>query len=254
MALADREYFRYDRDPYRGRRNPIGRLFADAPVTMTLIALNVGVFFLDRVVTAALGPIQGVTPEGQVIYFRRLELWGHFSAGFALYQFQLWRLLTFQFLHANLTHLLFNMISLYIFGPMVEQHLGRARFIRFYLICGVGGAVAYLGLLLKGVLISDMWVPLVGASAGIFGILVAAAHVAPNAMIMMLFPPVPMRLRTLAWVFIAIAVYTVFTRGRNAGGEAAHLGGAIVGFLLMQGEHLLSDQRRQRRGFPFDGY
>jgi membrane associated rhomboid family serine protease len=95
-------------------------------------------------------------------------------------------------------------------------------------------------------------VPLVGASAGIFGVLIAAAHVAPNAMIMMMFPPVPMRLRTLAWVFIAIAVYTVFTRGRNAGGEAAHLGGAIVGFLLMQGERILTDGRRAPRGFPLD--
>jgi membrane associated rhomboid family serine protease len=136
---------------------------------------------------------------------------------------------------------------------MVEQHLGRARYIRFYLMCGVGGAIAYLALLTKGVLVADRWVPLVGASAGIFGVLVAAAHVAPNAMIMMLFPPVPMRLRTLAWVFIAIAVYTVFTRGSNAGGEAAHLGGAIVGALLMQGERLLGDQRRTR-GFPMDDY
>ena len=59
-----------------------------------------------------------------------------------------------------------------------------------------------------------------------------------------------MRLRTLAWAFIAIAVYTVLTRGHNAGGEAAHLGGAIAGFLLMQGERMMSDQRR--RGFPLD--
>jgi membrane associated rhomboid family serine protease len=57
-----------------------------------------------------------------------------------------------------------------------------------------------------------------------------------------------MRLRTLAWAFIAIAVYTVFTRGHNAGGEAAHLGGAIVGFLLMQGEKVMR-RGAERRGY-----
>ena len=179
-----------------------------------------------------------------------LQFWGHFSVGFTVTQFQLWRLLTFQFLHANLMHLLFNMLSLYIFGPMVERHLGSARFARFYLICGAGGAVAYFALYVKDVLIGSQWVPLVGASAGIFGILIAAARVAPNAVVMMLFPPIPMRLRTLAWVFIGVAVYTILTRGRNAGGEAAHLGGAIVGFILMQGERMLSDRAPERRRGP----
>jgi membrane associated rhomboid family serine protease len=108
---------------------------------------------------------------------------------------------------------------------------------------------------MKGVLIGYSWQPLVGASAGIFGILVAAAQAAPHAVIMPIFPPIPMRLRTAAWVFIGVAVWTVLTQGRNAGGEAAHLGGAIVGFLLMQGERLLgNDRERVQRGFPLDGY
>jgi membrane associated rhomboid family serine protease len=235
MALADREYFRYQPRP----RNPIVQLFGEAPVTASLIAINVAVFLIDHL----LAPDQVTTPEGYVLQFTRLEFWGHFSASFAIYGLQLWRLITFQFLHANLMHLAFNMLSLYIFGPLVEQHLGSARYLRYYLICGVGGAVAYLALFMKGVLVGYAWQPLVGASAGIFGILVAAAQVAPHATIMLLFPPIPMRLRTAAWVFIGIAVWTVFTRGRNAGGEAAHLGGAIVGFLLMQGEHLMGPRR-----------
>lgn len=248
MALADREYFHYEPHP----RNPLAEFFAEAPVTMSLIAVNVVVYLVDYLLGASGHGYRVMTPEGYLLTLTPLKFWGHFSAGLALYGLQLWRLITFQFLHANLTHLLFNMLSLYIFGPMVEQHLGSKKYLRFYLMCGVGGAVAYLALLTKGVLVPDKWVPLVGASAGIFGVLIAAAHVAPNAMIMMMFPPVPMRLRTLAWVFIAIAVYTVFTRGRNAGGEAAHLGGAIVGFLLMQGERILTDGRRAPRGFPLD--
>jgi membrane associated rhomboid family serine protease len=221
-------------------------LYARAPVTTSLIVINVAVFLIDHL----LPPYIVSTPRHYAIQISRLDYWGHFSASTVIYQLQLWRILTFQFLHANSTHLIFNMLSLYIFGPMVEQHLGSRRYLRFYLICGMGGAVAYLGLWAKGILIGDPWQPLVGASAGIFGVLVAAAQVAPDATVMLLFPPIPMRLRTLAWAFIAIAVYTVFTRGNNAGGEAAHLGGAIAGFLLMQGEKMMG--RGERRGY-FDG-
>ena len=248
MPSADREYFRYDRRP---PSNPVVELFADAPVTATLMALNLAVFVLNYMLPG----YTVLTPEGFRLHFGRLEFWGHFSTSFALYGFQLWRLITFQFLHGGVLHLMFNMVSLYLFGPLVEQHLGSTRFLRFYLICGVGGAVAYLALYMKGVLIGYAWQPLVGASAGIFGILVAAAQAAPHAVIMPIFPPIPMRLRTAAWVFIGFAIWTVLTQGRNAGGEAAHLGGALVGFLLMQGERLLGDERQQRRqGSPLDGY
>src|SRR5688500_14903737 len=100
MALADREYFRYRPRP----RNPIAQLFGEAPVTTSLIAINVVAFLIDHLLT----PYQVTTPEGYVIQFTRLEFWGHFSASFAIYGLQLWRLITFQFLHANLMHLLFN--------------------------------------------------------------------------------------------------------------------------------------------------
>ncbi len=238
MALVDRQYIR-DNPP---RRNRAAALFAAAPVTACLIVLNVAVYLLDQLLSSPGWVYRAVAPDGLRLTLSPLHFWGHFSVGFTVMEFQLWRLITFQFLHANLAHLLFNMLSLYIFGPMVERHLGSARFVRFYLICGVGGAVAYFALFMKDVLIGSQWVPLVGASAGIFGVLVAAAQVAPHAVVMMLFPPIPMRLRTLAWVFIGIAIYTILTGGRNAGGEAAHLGGAIIGFLLMQGERLMEDR------------
>jgi membrane associated rhomboid family serine protease len=88
--------------------------------------------------------------------------------------------------------------------------------------------------------VTSPYVPLVGASAGIFGVLIAAAFVAPNATIMLLFPPIPMQLRTFAWVLIAIAVFSVFTAGHNAGGEAAHLGGAAMGAALMSNPRVLN--------------
>jgi len=91
----------------------------------------------------------------------------------------------------------------------------------------------YFVLLAFGWKIAAPWVPLVGASAGIFGVLVAATKIAPDA-VGLVFGIVPMRLRVLTWAFVAYAVFQVLFRGSNAGGEAAHLGGALIGFLLMQ--------------------
>ena len=248
MPTADRPYFQYE--PRRGRVPEALQGFVGAPVTTALIVLNVSVYLLDWILWQSGKGVTVLVPGGGVLPFKLLNFYGHFSATMGLYRLELWRLITFQFLHANIIHLAMNMVGLYIFGPMVERHLGSARFLRFYLICGVGGAVMYLVLLTKHILIGAAWLPLVGASAGLFGILIAASQMAPNAMVMMLFPPIPMRLRTLARALLLFAVWTIFTQGANAGGEAAHIGGAIVGFLLMQGERLMGDQVVPARARP----
>ena len=104
----------------------------------------------------------------------------------------------------------------------------------FYLICGMAGAFSYLVLWGFNLLGGGPWVPLVGASAGIFGVLIASALVAPDVTVL-LWGIVPLKMRTLAWGLLAFAVYSVFFRAAtNAGGEAAHLGGALVGFLLIR--------------------
>ena len=76
--------------------------------------------------------------------------------------------ITFQFLHANGEHILFNMIALFFFGPLIESFLGARRYLAFYLICGIAGAVSYLGLWSAHILIGNSYEPLIGASAGIF--------------------------------------------------------------------------------------
>jgi membrane associated rhomboid family serine protease len=207
-------------------------------ITTWLIGINVAVFLLDRLLMST-GWRYGLTVGPYVVgEFGPLGAWGHFSMLTAVQHLQIWRFITFQFLHADLNHLIFNMLALYFFGPIAESYLGARRFIPFYLLCGVGGAVLYLLLLMVGWRIGAPWVPLVGASAGIFGILIAAALVAPNITVMFMMI-LPMPLRTVAWLFIAIAVYTVVFMGNNAGGEAGHLGGAAMGWLLMQRPQLL---------------
>jgi len=210
-------------------------------VTGWLIVINVAVFILDAFLYRA--GIVGQVPTGRAIagpdgtvsvivnQTSPLEAIGHFSAGTAIYGLQIWRFLTFQFVHAHLQHLFFNMLGLYFFGQMIESFLGRQRFLIFYLVCGAAGALVYLGLWKLNVLVGSPWVPLVGASAGIFGILAAASRVAPRATVMMAFPPMPIELRTWAMLLLGIAALTIIFAGPNAGGEAAHLGGAIAGYL-----------------------
>jgi membrane associated rhomboid family serine protease len=225
----------YDRDYYRDapRRGGFG-MFSVASVTTWLIVINVGVFLLDqltrRYVFDDYDRIIGISQP--------IRAWGFFSKVTAVDHLQVWRFFTFQFLHANLGHIFSNMLSLYLFGPIVENYFGRRRFIAFYLLCGCSGAFVYLLLLLAGILQGDN-VPLVGASAGIFGVLVAGAILAPDVTIMLLFPPIPMQLKYMAMILVAWAAYTAFTNGSNAGGQAAHLGGAVVGYALIRYPHVL---------------
>jgi membrane associated rhomboid family serine protease len=233
MALdEDRDYMNrpLPRTAYRGPRL--------RSVTLWLIVINVAVFLLDRLLLRmGIGYVMHLQGLPDIV-FSPLEYWGHFSHWKAIEDIQPWRFITFQFLHGNFDHLVFNMLALYFFGPLVEAFLRPRQFLVFYLLCGIGGAAMYELLLLGDMQIADPWVPLVGASAGIFGVLIASAMIAPHAMVF-LFGIVPMRLATLAYLFIGYAVLNVVFRASNAGGEAAHLGGAAVGWLLMSKPQIL---------------
>jgi membrane associated rhomboid family serine protease len=222
MGIYDRDYYR---EPTRGG-------FADFRVwsiNTWLIIINVAVFLLDNILQRSLD-----------IEYYPLRYYGYFSLTTAIVHLEVWRFITFQFLHESVSHLFFNMLGLYFFGPIVEGQLGGRRYLGFYLSCGIAGAVMYLLLLTSHVLITDPATPMIGASAGIFGVLIAAAIIAPDMQIMLWFPPMPLSLRVMAWIYVGIAVYTVLNSGMNAGGEAAHLGGAVWGFLLIRNQHWLN--------------
>lgn len=192
-----------------------------------------------------------------------LQKWGYFSTAKALISFnstwgltgfQFWRFITFQFLHADLMHLLFNMVGLFFFGMIVEQYLGSKRYLAFYLLCGIAGACMYLLLNSLGMLVKEFtnkeWVPfllfndkdtiLVGASAGVYGVIMAAAYLMPHTKVLLFFV-VPMKLRTLAYGIVAFSFFYVALAqpNTNAGGHAAHIGGAIAGFFFIRKPHLL---------------
>ncbi|MEN6309814.1 MAG: rhomboid family intramembrane serine protease [Anaerohalosphaeraceae bacterium] len=141
---------------------------------------------------------------------------------------QVWRLFTYQFLHADILHILFNMMMLYFLGPILESTWGAKTYLRFYLISGAVGGVVYTLLVLTRVLGAG---PMVGASGAIYGLMAAAAILYPQAQVY-LFRTIPMRMKTLLIITIIFSVMN-FMGGKNAGGEAAHLSGVAAGAIFV---------------------
>lgn len=213
-------------------------------VTTRLVLLTFFMFVLDRLLAS-----QGVVFKDQLrpgVNISVMPLMGlaHFSAGFALLDMEIWRALTWPFVHASPWHVLVNIISLHCFGPVLESHYGSRRFLIFYGLCMLGGVAMYLLLWKTHYLMQNEWVPMFGASAPVLGVLVAACHVAPDATAT-IYDLVPIRLRNLALALLGLALFATFTWSRAAfegqsgsvvtiGGAAAHLGGAAVAFLLIR--------------------
>lgn len=219
----------YDRQYERRTRTWSGGGPGFPPVTKWILIINVVVFALDW-----------------LLLHQALDRLGAFTIRSAVFGGRIWEFLTFQFLHASPGHLLFNSMGLYFFGPWMERWWGSKRFLLFYLLCGAAGAAFYTLLALAGFFSHGLDAGLVGASAGIYGILVGVALIAPDLRVILLF--FPMSMRQMAIVILTMAVFSVlFGFGGNAGGEAGHLGGAILGFLLVKFPVLLGEGWERRR-------
>jgi membrane associated rhomboid family serine protease len=141
-----------------------------------------------------------------------------------------WQLLTFQFLHGGLLHLICNLIVLYFFGRALEEHLGRRRFLRLYLGSGVLGGL--LQMLFAAVSPAHFGGAVVGASAGVFGLVAAFASLFPQRTLTLLvffILPVSMRARTLLWLSLGLALFGILVPGDGVA-HAAHLGGIMGGY------------------------
>ncbi len=215
MGTAEREYT-------RGSPGFAPRL---TPVVKWLLIANVAVYFLDLLVLD-----------------HALRIFGTFAVRSAIFEGRVWQFVTFQFLHGSFFHLLANSIGLYFFGPWMERWWGSRRFVAFYLLCGMAGAAFYTLLYFTGIFPEQTtdYTGLIGASAGIYGILIGVAVIAPHTRVALLFPPTEMSMRTFAIAILVIAVGAILLQmGGNEGGEAGHLGGAILGYLLIKSPRLL---------------
>ena len=186
------------------------------PATQALILLNVVVFLLQTATgNQLIGPF---------------ALWT-FDGGGAPSNFHIWQLVTYSFLHGNLTHLFFNMLALFMFGSDIERLWGPRRYLVYYFACVVSAGIAQLAV---SSFIGSGSYPTIGASGGVFGVLLAFGMMFPRRMVMLLIPPIPMRAWVLVLVYGAIELFMGITGTQSGVAHFAHLGGMAGGFLLIQ--------------------
>ena len=167
-----------------------------------------------------------------------LMLWplgnGVYDPAGAVPSFMPWQLLTYAFLHGGLMHLAFNMLALVMFGAPLEHTWGERRYLTYYIVCVVGAGLCQLVVGSLAVSQGQDPYPTIGASGGVFGLLLAYGMLFPNQRVMLLFPPIPMKARTL------VIVYGLFELGLGITGlqpgvaHFAHLGGMLFGWLLIR--------------------
>ena len=144
-------------------------------------------------------------------------------------RFMPWQVLSYAFLHGDMLHLFFNMLGLWMFGAELERLWGQPRFMQFLLASVLVAAVCQLAI----TALSGSMVPTVGASGGLFGLLLAFGMLFPNRVIMPLFPPIPMKARTFVMVFGGLELLMGLS-GRTGVAHFAHLGGMLGGWLMIR--------------------
>jgi membrane associated rhomboid family serine protease len=194
------------------------------PVTGALLGANVLVFLLQL--------------SGAVPLVQDFALWPPASAPRTGPGFEVWQLLTYSFLHGSLLHLGFNMLALYTFGRDVERLFGSAWYLQYYFVCVVSAAVCHL--VVTGWMGAPPY-PTVGASGGVYGLLLAYGYYFPRRTVVLLFPPIPLPARVFVGLFAALELYFGVTGTAAGVAHFAHLGGMLGGWLLIR-------SRRRRRG------
>ena len=188
----------------------MNRYFQTPPVVKNLLIINVLIFAATKLLP--IGP--------QIMHY--CALWVDMTP-FRTYQF-----VTYMFLHADVEHLFFNMFALWMFGRTLEYELGSKRFLVYYMICGIGAALIQAGIAWA----MDEPMTLVGASGAVMGLLLAFGVMHPNAVIMLLFPPIPMKAKLFVIVYGIIELLLGW-RGSGNVAHFAHVGGMLWGLLLL---------------------
>ena len=180
------------------------------PITQALLLINVAAFCVDLF----LGP-----------WFTQLfALWplGH--------GFLPWQVVSYAFLHGSMGHLFFNMLGLWMFGAELERVWGARRFIQFYTASVLAAALAQV---LVNLLLGSVY-PTVGASGGLFGLLLAYGMMFPNRTIMPLFPPIPMKAKFFVALYGGLELILGVTGSATGVAHFAHLGGMLGGYLMIR--------------------
>jgi membrane associated rhomboid family serine protease len=204
------------------------------PVVGFLVFANIGVYLLQKMAADGL--------------FRHFALWPvgqYFFPGLGQVGFEPWQLVTSAFLHdpGSYMHIAFNMFALYSFGPMVERAVGSRRFAWLYSASVLTASLAQL--LVVTATVDRGAVPTVGASGGVFGVLLAFAFLFPHSRVMLIFPPIPMKAWVLVAGYAAIELASGVLGTMQGVAHFAHLGGMLgAGIVLFYWWHSANRPRR----------
>lgn len=187
------------------------------------LAVYVGLIFFRVILT--------LTGGGQV--YDNIMQWLMLPAAIPEFLTRPWTLFTYFFLHERFFHILFNLLFLYWFGKIIKEFLGGSKVVNLYILGGLAGGVFYIIIyntipFFAERVDSSM---MLGASAGVFAVVVGAATFMPNYTIILMFIG-PVRIKYIAIFYVILAFAQ--TTGANAGGELAHLGGAAMGFIYIK--------------------
>jgi membrane associated rhomboid family serine protease len=158
---------------------------------------------------------------------------------------ELWRLVTYLFLHGSITHILFNMLALWMFGKDVESAWGTQRFLKFYFLCGIAAGVCVVVL---NYLFGSPASITIGASGAIFGLLVAFGMMYPDVTVLLSFL-FPIKAKYFVMIIGAITFLSSFQANTGVS-NFAHLGGLVFGFVYMKARWGAGAPRLSRPG-PF---
>ncbi len=221
----------------------MNNLFGNLPtITKNLLIINVLLFFATLTFEPLYGLLGVFYPDSP--------------------NFKIWQIISYMFMHANFGHIFFNMFALVMFGSVIERVLGQKRFFNYYFICGLGALVLQYGIQafevsqITGsimpyhkfgeefmrnltsqefdVIQSIYRTPLVGASGAIYGLLLAYGFLFPNAELMLIFLPIPIKAKYFIPILIVIEIFLGFSNSGSSIAHLAHVGGALFGFILLK--------------------
>lgn len=207
-----------------GRSFMMGSSLATA--VRMLMAWNLIVFLLQFLMRGSLEGIFGLVP------FRVWDGW-------------VWQLVTYMFLHGGFFHILFNMLALWMFGSELEFLWGTRRFVQYYFLTGIGGA-----LLTMATSAPETSFPTIGASAAVFGLLLAYGVTFPNRPILLYFLfPIPAKYFVM--IFGLLELYSSISGGRSGVAHWAHIGGLATGLIILKAIPWITRSRRRRKQQKF---
>ena len=191
-------------------------MFPLPPGTQMLLWMNVAAFLLDLFLGGRLSA--------------ELALWPLGSEAAGAPGFLPWQLLTYSFFHEGFFHIFLNMLGLAMFGSDIERVWGRSRFLTYYFACVVSAGITQLIF----TAVTGTFGPTVGASGGVFGLLLAFALLFPRRTVVLLIPPIPMPAWLFVTIFGCIELYEGFMGTQAGVAHFAHLGGMLGGWLMIR--------------------